>query len=91
MQDDGLFQAMTRPASRWGVSLEWMTLNFCLTMMGFIGLKTFWAFVFGLALHPVGVLLYRHDPYQLRIIGVWLQRCGAAVGRVKFQISGYLP
>lgn len=92
MQDDLLFQAMTRPASRWGVSLEWMTINFCLTMMGFIGLKSFWAFAIGLLiLHPIGIALYRTDPYQIRIIFAWLQRCGASVSRRTLRVPSYFP
>lgn len=91
MERDTLFQAMTRPASRWGVTLEWMVVNITITLVVFIGANSFWAFGVGVVLHPIGVVMFRRDPYQLQIIATWVARCSASRARRALNQGSYYP
>jgi type IV secretory pathway VirB3-like protein len=88
---DPLFVAMTRPASRWGVSLEWLALYLAVVLIGFIGLNSFWPFLLAPVAHVIGVIAFRIDPYFMQIVLAWVTRCSASTPRRALRRSVYVP
>lgn len=91
VQTDTLFVAMTRPASRWGVSLEWLTLYVVVSMTAFVGANSFWAFAIIPPAHVAGVIAFRKDPYFLSILAVWIGSCLSSSPRRVLRRAIYTP
>jgi type IV secretion system protein VirB3 len=70
-----LYVAMTRPAMRWGVALEWLMLNIMFTSMVFLKFKNLLVLPVCLPIHVLGMLIARSDPNFFAVWRVKLQRC----------------
>lgn len=88
---DPLFVAMTRPATRWGVTLPYLTLYWVLIFIGFIAANSFWPFAAAPFAHALGVLLFRRDPYFLDILARYVGRCASSRARRLLGAAVYHP
>jgi type IV secretion system protein VirB3 len=88
---DPLFAAVTRPAMKWGVTLEGLALGFMAAAMIMIGTGNPFTLLLYLPVHAVMYLVCLRDPRAFRLAYLWLETCGRSIGTRHWGAATFTP
>lgn len=80
MNKDPLFVAATRPAMKWGVTLDAIILGVGLTAIIFIGTGSLLTILIYPAIHGSMFLLCLKDPRTVTLMTLWVKTKGKSLG-----------
>lgn len=78
---DPLFLGLTRPALVGGVTFSYFAVNFFACTFLFVITSNFKAFLLGVAIHIVGMVICKKEPLAMDILMLKVQKCPSVINK----------
>lgn len=91
LTSDPLFLGITRPPMVAGVTFSFFIINLISTVIGFLALNSFYAFLFGLPIHVIGYLFCLKDPRFFDLYFIKLTKTVSIRNKSFWRSNSYLP
>lgn len=88
---DPLFVALTRPAMKWGVTLEGLVLGGMAAAMIMIGTGNPFTLLLYAPVHAVMYLMCLRDPRTFKLMMLWLNTNGKSIGTRYWGAATFSP
>ncbi|MGB0893792.1 MAG: type IV secretion system protein VirB3 [Parashewanella sp.] len=88
---DPLFVAVTRPAMKWGVTLDGIIITAAMLTVLMIATKNPFVLLLYLPMHALMYSLCLHDPVMFRLLKLWLNTKAKSVGWRYFGAASATP